>query len=241
MTFFHKVVNALIKGLLSVVCRLHAEELKQIPQKGPLISIGNHINFIEAPVMAVFLQPRPIAALAKVETWDNPFKRVLFNLWGGIPVTRGEADRTAIRLVLQALEEEKIVGIAPEGTRSHHGALQKAQPGVVLIALKSGAPIFPTAFYGNEFFWENLRKLKRTDVYIRVGNAFRLDSRGDALSRDVREQMTSEIMYQLAALLPPQNRGFYADLENATSKYLVFEPGIKNNLAFAGGNKEKQP
>ena len=53
--------------------------------------------------------------------------------------------------------------------------------------------------------------------------------------------MTSEIMYQLAALLPPQNRGFYADLENATSKYLVFEPGIKNNLAFAGGNKEKQP
>lgn len=230
MTLFNKIVNAIIKAALSVVCRLHAEELKTIPQKGPIISVGNHINFIEAPVMAVFLQPRPIAGLAKVETWDNPVKRVLFNMWGGIPVNRGEADRTAIRLVLEALENEKIVGMAPEGTRSHHGELQKAHPGIVLIALKSGAPVLPVAFYGNEYFWQNLRRLKRTDVYIRVGKAFKLDSRGEALSREVREQMTSEIMYQLAALLPPQNRGYYADLENATSKYLVFESGEENNL-----------
>lgn len=238
MNLFHQAVNGLVKLILSTLCRIHASELEQIPDKGPLISVGNHINFLEAPIIATYLQPRPIAALAKEETWNNPIKHILFDIWGGIPVKRGEADRNAIRLVLEALEEGKIIGIAPEGTRSHHGGMQEGQPGVVLIALKSGAPIVPVAFYGHESFWKNLRRFKRTDVYIRVGSAFKLDSRAEALSRDVRKQMINEIMYQLAALLPPQNRGVYSDLEKATAKYLVFEPGAANNLEAA---KETTP
>ena len=48
---------------------------------------------------------------------------------------------------------------------------------------------------------------------IKVGEPFRLDPKGLPLSRDVRQQMTDEIMYEIARLLPEQNRGVYADLE----------------------------
>ena len=42
--------------------------------------------------------------------------------------------------------------------------------------------------------------------------------------------MVDEIMYQMAALLPPAYRGVYSDLEAATQDYLVFAPGVESNL-----------
>ena len=233
MNLIHRGINSLIKLALKTACRIHTEALEKIPLKGPLISIINHINFIEAPILATFAAPRPMAPVAKVETWDNLVKRFLFDMWGGIPIKRGEADRSALRLVLEALEKEKIVGIAPEGTRSHHGGLQQGHPGVILMALKADVPILPVVIYGSERLWENLRRLKRTDIYIDVGDPFRIDSHGQSMAREVRQQITAEIMYQLAALLPPENRGIYADLQNATSHYLAFEPGASDNLSRA--------
>ncbi len=230
MTFTQSIVHHLVRFVLRTLCRIDDSQLSRVPWQGPLLAIGNHINFIEAPVLVTHLWPRPMNILAKVETWNNPIKRYLFDMWGGIPVTRGEADRAAMRMAIEALEDGRILGVAPEGTRSHDGRLQKGFPGVVLLALRAGVQVMPVAFYGSESFWHNIRRLRRTDVHIAVGNPFRLVDRGEGFSREVREQMTQEMMYQLAALLPPQNRGVYSDLENATSRYLVFEPGVKNNL-----------
>ena len=230
MRLDQKIVNALLKRLVRILCRIDDSQLVKLPMEGPLIMVGNHINFMEAPVLATHVQPRKFNVISKVETWDNPFKHYLFNMWDGIPLRMGEADLKAYRQVLNVLKEGRIVGIAPEGTRSHHGRLQKGYPGVVLLALRAGVPVIPVVYHGSEFFWQNLRRLKRTDFKIIVGNPFKLDSQGEALSREVREQMTREIMYQMAVLLPPENRGLYADLENATSKYIVFEPGVENNL-----------
>ncbi len=225
-----KLVHHFIRIALRVLCRIDDEQLKKVPERGPLLAIGNHINFMEAPVLVTHLYPRPINILAKDETWEHPIKRYLFDMWGGIPIARGEADRAAMRSALDSLAAGRILGVAPEGTRSHDGCLQKGYPGVVLLALRAEVPVLPVAFYGSEYFWKNIRRLRRTDFHIVVGNPFRVVDRGDGFSREVREQMTQEMMYQLAALLPPQNRGVYSDLEKATSRYLVFEPGVMNNL-----------
>ena len=42
------------------------------------------------------------------------------------------------------------------------------------------------------------------------------------LDRLVRQQMTDEVMYQLAALLPPAYRGLYSDQSKATQNYITF-------------------
>lgn len=227
------LVNTTLRFLTGLICRVDAAELERIPARGPLILVGNHINFLEVPVLVTRVWPRPVTGFSKQETWHNPAKAFLFNVWGGIPLRRGELDMTAFEIACQKLKEGYLFAIAPEGTRSGHGRLQKGHPGTALLATRSGAPLMPLVFYGNEHFWQNVKHLKRTDFHVRVGNPFTIDTHGRAMSREVREQITREIMWQLAALLPPENRGLYADLENATEEYLRFEPGVESNLKRA--------
>ena len=150
--------------------------------------------------------------------------RWLFELWGGIPLRRGEADMAAIRAGMAALAEGRILSVAPEGTRTGDGRLIRGQPGIVLIALKTNVPIMPLAYYGSEQFWPNLRRLRRTDFFVRVGRPFYLDAAGQHVTKEVRQQMADEIMFQVARLLPADYRGHYADLSAATETYLRFLP-----------------
>ncbi len=224
MTLARGVVNAAARGLVRLLCRVDDAQVARVPAQGPLILVSNHVNFLEIPVLYTRLRPRPLTGFAKAETWDNPFLRALANLWGAIPLRRGEADVVALRQGLAALEAGQIVGVAPEGTRSGHGRLQRGHAGVVLLALRSGAPLLPLAYYGGEQLRANLRRLRRTDFHIAVGRLFYLDPGGARITRAVRQQMADEIMYQIAALLPAAYRGAYADLDSATQAYLRFAP-----------------
>ena len=206
-----------------MLCRVDAEQIKQIPSRGPLILVGNHINFLEVPLIYPRLQKAsPVTGFAKVETWDNPIMGWLFDLYGAIPVHRGEADLTAIKRSLAVLERGHILVVTPEGTRSGHGHLLPAHPGMVMLALLSKAPILPIACYGHETYRQKFSRLQRVDFHVTVGRAFTLDPCDEKVTRELRQRMADEIMYQLSALLPSQNRGVYTDLNRATQRYLKF-------------------
>lgn len=214
-------ITNLCKVGLEVMCQIDKADLHKIPERGPLLTYTNHTGMVEAPLIYTQLLPRPVTALAKAETWDNWFLGWVFSLWEIIPVRRGEADMEAIRKSLAALDNGKILGISPEGTRSRTGKLLRAHPGIVVLALKSDAPLVPMAHWGGEKFSSNVKRLKRTPFNIRIGEPFRLDTKGQKMTKDIRQQMADEMMYKLAALLPEEYRGEYSDLENATEEYLV--------------------
>jgi len=212
-------VNTIVRLGTGLICRIDAPDLDKVPEHGPLIAYSNHSGQIEVPVLYSHLQPRPVTGIAKVETWDSWFLHWIFDLWGAIPIQRGEADIQAMRKSLDALEKGYILAIAPEGTRNKTGILNRAHPGVVTLALRSGAPLLPIVHWGGENFSNNIKRLKRTDFHIRVGEPFTLNTAGERVSREVRQKIADEMMYRLAALLPEYYRGAYADLENATGKY----------------------
>jgi 1-acyl-sn-glycerol-3-phosphate acyltransferase len=227
------VVTGTLRRVSRILCRVDDHELARIPARGPLILVVNHVNFLDAPLMYSHLRPRPVTGFAKVETWDNPAMGWLFNVFQAIPLRRGEADTGAFRKALEVLARGEILGVAPEGTRSNDGRLRHGKPGVVMLALRSGAPLQPAAYHGSEHFHHNIRRLQRTEFNITVGYPFYLDACGERITREVRHKMTHEIMYQLAAILPPAYRGQYANLEAATENYLRFPPGSQSNLARA--------
>ena len=224
------LLNTTIRGLTDVLCRVDDAQLARVPQHGPLIVVANHINFLDAPVLFSRVHPRRVTGFVKSETWQNPTLGLLFDVWKTIPLKRGAADVGAFREGLAALRDGAILAVAPEGTRSGHGRLQPGRPGVVLLALRSGAPILPLVYYGAEHFHDNVRRLRRTDFRIVVGQPFYLDARGAKVTQAVRQAMVDEMMYQIAALLPPDYRGVYANIDAATEYYLRFPEGSASNL-----------
>lgn len=218
----YKIVVWIVKIGTEILCRIDAPEIHRIPMRGPLIVISNHTGQLEVAVFFAQLQPRPITGWAKMEAWDNAFLRWLFSLWGVIPIRRGEGDTSALRKAIKALEKGYIFGIAPEGTRNKTGKLNRAHPGVVMLALHSGVPILPVAHWGGENFLRNLAKFKRTDFHIRVGSPFRLKLNGVKVTRDVRQQIADEMMIRIAELMPPEYHGTYEKVTNH-EKFLTAE------------------
>jgi 1-acyl-sn-glycerol-3-phosphate acyltransferase len=215
-------INALLRRALSLALRLDIADFAKIPARGPLILAFNHVNFLDGPIAFSHLETHPLIALVKTENWRNPLFGLLFDLWGSIPIRRGEADLNAIQKALFALNEGKILAIAPEGTRSGNGKLQPGHDGLTLLAYRSGAPILPLVYYGAEAFWPNLRHLRRTDYHVCVGQPFYISTHGKPMNRTLLQEITTEIMYQMASLLPAEYRGVYADLEKASTEHLRF-------------------
>ncbi len=232
MSLSRTLAISVIRGIFYPVCRVDDAQLQQVPAKGPLILVVNHVNFLEVPVLLSHLSPRPVSALVKADNWEHFWARQFFEFANSIPIRRGAIDFKAFHLAKMALKDEKIVVIAPEGTRSNNGCLQKGRTGMVLLAMRSGAPLQPLVYYGGEQFRENAKHLRRTDFHIVTGSPFRLNPERAGLERSVREKITTEIMYQLAALLPPAYRGVYSDLSQASEEYLLFD-GQPSNLLHA--------
>lgn len=214
-------MNGFLRFVFRVVCRINPDDFKKIPVDGPLILVGNHINFLEVPVVIPHIDHPNVIGVSKRESWKNPLFNFLFNQWNIIPIDRGLVDREAFRLMEEALKQNRVIAISPEGTRSKTGKLLQGKPGVVAIAVRSDAPLLPVAFYGYENFWQNLKRFRKTDFRVVVGKPFKLNMRGQALSRDLRQEVTDEIMYKIAEILPEYYRGYYEFESKVNYKYLT--------------------
>ena len=227
-----RLCNFVLHILFKILLKLEVVGLENVPSGGALILAITHTNFLD-PALAGGVMPRELVIMSKIENFRHPVLGIIARLYGAFPVRRGEVDRQAIRRSLEVLAGGQALLMAPEGTRSGHGRLQKGHDGMTFIALRADAPILPVAITGVEHFWANLSRLRRTPIKIVIGKVFRFSAGGERAGREIMSKMTEEGMYQLAALLPPERRGVYSDLNSATEEYLAFPPGSSSNLPQA--------
>lgn len=223
MSNWRPVLQPVLRFLIWLLLRVETEGMERVPREGPLILMFNHIHILD-PVVLVAVVPRYAVAIGKVEILSWPIIGPLVHRYPTIPVRRGEMDMNAVRESLAVLQAGHALIIAPEGTRSRTGKLQRAKKGMVFLAERCGDPlILPVAVTGTTDFPAGLKCLRRVPVRYRFGRPFRFRWPGGRLNREVMQQMSDEAMYELARLLPPQMRGAYGDLEAATTEWLRFE------------------
>lgn len=229
--WFHYFANAGMRAIFPLIVRARFEGLERVPTEGPLIIAINHACFLD-PLLTVSYVRHDVLPMAKIELFQFPFGLVFHN-YGAFPVRRGEGDLGAMRRALQILQEGHAMLISPEGTRTKSGTLQPPHEGIALLALKSRAPILPVAIWGGKPFWSNIKRLHRTPVRVRVGEALVVRPVAGRPSREVLRIITDEFMYHIARLLPTEYRGVYSDVENLHTNYVqpkrieLAEPGIQ--------------
>jgi 1-acyl-sn-glycerol-3-phosphate acyltransferase len=216
------VVSWFIRTLLNIIAKIDCHELVEtLKNNKPLLVIFNHVNFLEIPILIVFNHPVYITGLAKAETWKNPLLSFLFNTYKAVPIDRRGAFSESFKKVCLRIKSGFHMCVAPEGHRSKSGVLQHGKPGIIQLALEAGVPILPVAHHGGENIWKNLKRLRRTPFKFKVGRPFRIKL-NEFPGHEKREEVLSEIMGQIARLLPRQFRGIYARQAETEAQYLEF-------------------
>jgi 1-acyl-sn-glycerol-3-phosphate acyltransferase len=192
-----------IRAVLYVVSSRDISGTENIPRKGAVILTSNHFSVGDPPVLSgVF--PRRIVWMAKKELFV-PVVGTLYRMAGFIPVRRFEGDLKALRRSQEILKRGHVLGMFPEGTRSG-GHLGAGEPGTALLALRTGAPILPTAIWGTENVSLPKYLFRRTRVHIRYGSPYQLPQTR-RITKDQVMAGTQEIMQRIADLLPARYHG----------------------------------
>ncbi len=211
MSIRESIINFIIRGILRTLFRFDPSALKQVPLKGPMLLITNHVSVFEGPFLYVYLRPRRTIALAKRQLWNNWFTRIMMETWKSIPVDRGMLDRKAMDQCFKVLKEGDFLCLAPEGTRSKEGKLKKGKAGTAYFSLREQVPVIPVVTMGFEAFPRNIRRLRRTPITIKVGIPFDVIPPPGRITNDIRQEVTDEMMVHLADLMPESLQGYYAD------------------------------
>lgn len=116
-----------------------------VPASGPVVLAGNHVGFLDGPLMAI-VSPRAAHALTKAELYTGALGAFLIGA-GQIPVRRDAVDPLAVRTVLRVLREGGVAGLFPESTRGA-GEVEHVFGGAAYLALATGATVVPVSFLG---------------------------------------------------------------------------------------------
>lgn len=241
----------LLGPLLRLLFRPRIEGAENIPDEGAAIVAGNHLSFSDHFLMPAMLRRR-ITFLAKAEYFNGPglkgrLTAAFFHSIGQIPVDRSGrgAGRAAVEEGLGVLHRGELLGIYPEGTRSHDGRLYKGRTGVAAMALEGGVPVIPCAMVGTFELQPPGRRLPRIGrVTIRFGDPLDF-SRHAGLhgERAVLRAVTDEIMSSVLQLSGQEYVDLYAPdakaAQQAGSRGAAEERSGRPRLPLPVGRRRK--
>ncbi len=190
--------------LLRSLFHLRIVGVERLPASGPFILAANHHNYLDGVVLGTAV-PRPVAFLVMPRVYSaSPLHPPFHRRVGSIPVNLERPDPGAVKRALRVLEEGRIVGIFPEGPFSQEGRLVPGQPGVAMIALRSGVPVVPAAIEGTyeALVGRRFYVPRKRPLAVRFGEPMHFGwPRHRKVTRAEREEITRRIMSEIAALL----------------------------------------
>jgi len=144
----YAVLIPIIAFLLKTILPVRYSGLENLNREGPFILIGNHLSMVDPVLMAVPMKKRQVTFLSKKELSRIPVVGAFLRLLHPIFVDRHASDMEAMRACMKTLRDGGVLGIFPEGTRSHGGTMEHIESGVALMALRSKVPVVPVYITG---------------------------------------------------------------------------------------------
>ena len=194
--------------VLTLLGRPKIEGLEYVPDDGAVILASNHLAVADSFYLPLVVKRR-ITFLAKSEYFTGAgikgwFQRWFYTVAGQVPIDRTDADsaQAALDTAARILNEGKLLGMYPEGTRSPDGRLYKGKTGVARMALEAGVPVIPVAMLGTDRVNPiGSRTWRPHKVHIKIGEPLDFSRyHGMAGDRFIERSMTDEIMYALMEL-----------------------------------------
>ena len=204
------LVRGISKSVFALLGSVEVQGLENVPRRGPCLLAINHLSMTEVPLLLNLLPRRAIVIVNSKYEKVRAIDWIISGLGQAIYITPGEPREESLQPALDVLGAGGILSLAPEGTRSRTGALQRARTGVAYLAMRTNVPVVPLASWGHEQWIARLKRGRRVPVQVRIGPAIPVP-RAPITPLLLREY-TDQVMYAIAGMLPHEYRGVYSDL-----------------------------
>ena len=223
--FFWLYKYILMGPLLRLLGRPKVTGLEYVPDQGPVLLASNHLAVVDSFYLPLVLRRR-IFFLAKAEYFTGTgikgkLIKFFYSSTGQVPIDRTNADSAADALTAAAkiLDQGKLLGMYPEGTRSPDGKLYKGKTGLARIALETGIPVIPVAMINTDVVnppGSKMWHFARVEVKFGKPMDFRRFE-GLAGNRFIERAVIDEVMYELMRLSGQE----YVDLYASRAKEVI--------------------
>ncbi len=209
MTPLYGVCHYAVRVAYDLCFRGEVGGVENLPKSGPFLIAANHASHLDPPMIGSHV-PRQMCFFARKTLWSGRLASWWLDGVGTIPVDRdGGQDVGALKRVLRALADGKVMILFPEGTRSPDGLLQSPKPGVGFIVCKTQVPVVPARIFGSFEAFGKGAKFPRfgTPLDVVFGPPVMPAVYDDPSAGKERYQIASQrIMTEIAKLPQPQPR-----------------------------------
>lgn len=194
---FYKFLQIIASSLFKIMYRVEVIDSHKIPKKGRIILCSNHMSYFD-PLLICAYFPRTVYFMAKRELFKNKILSSIVTFFNAFPVNRFSMDRRAISNSVRVLNDEQVLGLFPEGTRSTDGVIREGNKGVGLISMMAKSPIIPVALVGsNKIVQKPHKRLFFPKIKLIYGDVIKIDdilakhNKKEAINLIVKKVMSS--------------------------------------------------
>ena len=197
----YSIIRSAIFGGAKLLGRVEVHGKEHVPA-GAFVLAPVHRSNIDF-ALASLVTTRRLRYMTKDSVWKNKALGRFVSFLGGFPVSRGAADREALRTCIDVIEAGEPLVMFPEGTRRSGPVVEELFDGPAYVAARTQVPIVPVGIGGSEAMMPKGSKLlKLSKLALVIGEP--LDppapSEGGRVSRRAVKELTDQLRAELQKL-----------------------------------------
>jgi acyl-[acyl-carrier-protein]-phospholipid O-acyltransferase/long-chain-fatty-acid--[acyl-carrier-protein] ligase len=190
------LVRYVIATLLKQHYRVNVQGLKNVPEQGGVLLLGNHISWVDWAIVQIAC-PRRVRFVMTIDIFGKWYLRGFLKAMGCIPIQASAASRGALATVAAALDQGDVVCLFPEGTISRSGHLADFRHGYERACQDTQRddiaiiPFYLRGLWGSQFsrasrrMTRNRRSGFKRDLIVAFGAPLAKNTPADVLKRRV--------------------------------------------------------
>ncbi len=219
----HLFVRILLFPILWTRYKLHVKGLKNLPQSGGVLLLGNHISWIDWLVIQI-ASPRAIKFVMAKSIYSKWYIKWFVEFFKVIPIS-GASGRGSLDQIKERLDNGEVVALFPEGRISYNGQLSEFKKGFELALKDTNHPIVPFyihGLWGSTFsraadrFKKMTRENSKRDITVMFGEVLASSTSAEVVKQKINALSNITWEAQISALKPLQ----YSWLKRAKAQLL---------------------
>ncbi len=201
--FFVQLARLIARSCFSLEI-IGRENLPPQGSGGYLLAM-NHQSYLDPPIVALAVQPRPIYFLARKTLLQWPVMGSIFPRLNVVPIDQDRPDMNALKNVIRLVRAGETTIVFPEGARTLDGDFQPAQPGLGLIIAKTLVPVVPMRVFGAyEAMPRGGSGIHMVPIKVKIGPPLTFSaadlSRGTGNARESYQRLSERVMTAIRAI-----------------------------------------